>query len=116
MATGIGSSALSPAWASIVVSSANPSTVSLMRRLATSCPSALTRAMSWCLSVQSIPQYIFNCSLSLRSGFVLLARDLGENARRPNDEALWLSRRGVRSRSLLAARFRSSRQNSLVFE
>jgi hypothetical protein len=46
IATGIGPSALSPASASIAVSSAKPSTVSVMRRLATSWPSALTRAMS----------------------------------------------------------------------
>jgi hypothetical protein len=46
MATGIGSSALSPASGITCNSAANPAASSLMRRLVTSLPSALTRATS----------------------------------------------------------------------
>jgi hypothetical protein len=56
MATGIGSSALSPASASTCNSAANPAVSSLIRRLAISLPSALTRATSCWSSAQSMPQ------------------------------------------------------------
>jgi hypothetical protein len=56
MATGIGSSALSPASASSAIRAAKPAASSLIRRLAISVPSLSTRATSWWASAQSIPQ------------------------------------------------------------
>ena len=46
IATGVDPSSVSPASASIAVSSANPAAESAIRRLATNCPSAFTNAMS----------------------------------------------------------------------
>jgi hypothetical protein len=46
IATGISASALAPSSANIAISSANPSTDSLILRLATSLPSSSTSAMS----------------------------------------------------------------------
>jgi hypothetical protein len=59
MATGMGSSALSPASASRVIRAAKPAASSLIRRLAISVPSLSTRARSWWASAQSMPQNTF---------------------------------------------------------
>ena len=60
MATGMGSSALSPASASSWISWRHPCGSSLMRRLATKTSVSSTIATSWCCSDQSMPQNIPN--------------------------------------------------------
>ena len=66
IATGTGSSALSPCSVSKPSSKASPAASSLMRRRASSLPSRSARAMSWWSSAQSIPQ-----NTSIRSPFCL---------------------------------------------
>ena len=57
MATGTGSSGVSPCSASRASSTVSPAASSLIRRRASRFPSRSARAMSWWSSAQSIPQY-----------------------------------------------------------